>query len=143
MPILLSTPLTHPAEHNEPAEQYYFVEIVDFRVRPNLRQAVFVLEYGNYDVSDPDNPIWIRGKAPQKRHVVADKPEVRGHGMNPATGQYEEGVITPAVTDFTDMSNTLTVVGATHGGMEVYDVLASMFYQWFIDQGWYAGTVIV
>ncbi len=140
MPIQLTTPHTYKGEHGQPDEIYPFVEIVDFRVKPNQRLAIFVLEYGNYDLTDPEKPLWVSGKAEKLRHVVCDKPEERGMGYN-AEGEYAEGVLSPAITDFTDMSADLVVV-AGHVGMEVYDVLGAGFYQWFIDHGFYEGTVV-
>ena len=143
MPILLDTPLVEPSEHGIPGETLTMVNLVDFRVKAEHKFASFKFEYGNYDMTDPENPKWIPSQlASSYTLILEDKEEITGVGMNPSTQQPEIQIIQPEKTDFTDAVAAL-LVDTPHVGFPFLNALGASLYAYVQTlKPEYAGTII-
>lgn len=136
MPIQLTTPFSYSPGHGQPSEDYNIVMLIDFRVRIIERSVTFSLIYGNIV-----DEVWVPGQAPPNKITVKDKPAVMGQGIDPEDGVWKTMEVEPADPAFTTLSNNLAVK-AEHVGIPHLMAVGGDLYQYFVDAGYYAGTVI-
>jgi len=125
MPLQLTTPKnTGDLDPNAPNNQYAQVKILTMTVHLSLSQIVLEVEYGN-----TVGNTWRKGVLPSTRYTIRNLP-----GVNDRDGN----LIEPAHPYF----NQLVVQTVSSPDAVIYDDVAKHLYQWLIDCGHYAGTVV-
>ena len=123
MPILLDTPFQFSPGHAKPAETYNEVKIIKFSVDVSIGQLHLLVQYGN-----TVSTVWQAGKAEIKPVFVEDRgPTVDG------------GVEIPADPAYSTLVGTSVTSGT---GISLYNDVSLNLYQYLIDEGLYAGTII-
>ncbi len=132
MPILLTTPINHDAEHNSAAESYVHVKIDDIRHRVSRRILVLTLVYGNKAADGS----WTAGKTAPRVIRIENKPPEPGPPPVPADLVYDDL-----------MANTF----ATSTSNPLYAENAAALYTWLLNTDdpskaagvkYYQGTVV-
>ena len=139
MPILLTTPkMTGDLDPDAQNGQYAELKIIQQMINTKAAVIELVLEYGNtVDGS------WVSGISKPERVQISDGPPQMGctdagdpEATPPVPANWVE--IAPATTDYTDLLSSLP----TDANELIYDGAARVLYQWLIDKGLFAGTIL-
>lgn len=96
----------------DPNSPYSQVKILEFTLRPTLHQIRLLTQYGN-----TVGGVWVSG-------VGVSNITVREYVIN--DGDY----------------STMVASASAGAGEVYYDKVSGLLYQWLLDQGHYAGTIV-
>lgn len=140
MPIQLTTPYVHNPGGGEAPVTYTMAQIVKVDARPVSDALTICVAYCNPGGDPNVNHGLIMGPTGPPL-VFRDIAEERGVGVNPATGEYEEGVVREAVTDLADLK-AANMNRPEYSTLSLYDANGASLQQWLVDQGYYPGTIL-
>ena len=130
MPLALTTPLNCGAsDATENVTQYAQVKIIKQEIDIENRRITIKVQYGNTIEGAwvPAMPIGQVNRPSQ--YLIYNIPESEDENGDPVPADPEYNTIVAAAV-------------STAADQRAYDITASYLYQWLIDKGYFAGTVV-